>query len=154
MGELAEDQRGAQPTPWPTTGRSAVAGRGRGARGSGRAAWRRANATRAPAAAISAAAAPAQQAGARAERLGEPAHERRADRRRAEEDDRVERHHAPAHGRLDGELQGRVHPAANVTLAAPSGSSARICSGSVGASGREQLGRAERERGADQQPRR
>ena len=40
--------------------------------------------------------------------LREPAGERAADRGRAEEDDRVERHHPAAHRRLDRELQGRV----------------------------------------------
>ena len=46
--------------------------------------------------------------GARARDLGEPADERPADRRRAEEDDRVEGHHAAPHRRRRTELEGRV----------------------------------------------
>src|SRR5204863_3643390 len=42
------------------------------------------------------------------DRLAEPARERAADRRRAKEDNRVERHHTPPHGRLGGELERRV----------------------------------------------
>src|SRR5438105_3620030 len=47
--------------------------------------------------------------GARAVGLREPADEGRPDRRRAQEDDRVQRHHAPARGSGGGELQRRVH---------------------------------------------
>jgi hypothetical protein len=42
--------------------------------------------------------------------LREPADEGPADRGRAEEDDRVERHHPPPHLGLGTELQGRVDP--------------------------------------------
>ena len=48
------------------------------------------------------------QGRARVDRLGEPAGERGADRGRAEEDDRVERHHPAAHLRVGGELQRGV----------------------------------------------
>ena len=49
-----------------------------------------------------------QQGDARVVGLREPADQGAADRRRAEEDDRVERHHPAAHLGRDGELQGRV----------------------------------------------
>ncbi len=48
-----------------------------------------------------------RQRGARARGLREPARDRAADRRRAQEDRRVERHHAAAHRGLGGELQAR-----------------------------------------------
>ena len=49
-----------------------------------------------------------REPGAGAGNLGEPADDRGADRRRAEEDHGVERHHAAAHRGLDRELQQRV----------------------------------------------
>ena len=50
-----------------------------------------------------------QHARARPGDLGQPARHRGADRRRADEDDRVQRHHAAAHLRDGGELERGVH---------------------------------------------
>src|SRR3954469_10149264 len=73
------------------------------------------------------------QAGARPGRLGQPARDRAADRGRPEEDDGVQRHDAAAQLGRDGELGAEFTPAANVTLAAPSGTRAASSSGKLGA---------------------
>ena len=137
----------SRPRPWPSYGRRASPRRRR-RRSAGM------KATSAAPAATSAAIAPGVEPGARAGLLGQPAHQRRADRRRAEEHDAVERHHAPAHRRLHGDLQDRVDPGGERHRRRAQRHEGQQLEVQRGGEGDEQLGGAEGQRADDEQPRR